>query len=73
MRSKQRAALKKLFSLPPHQVKPYYVFGIKAFLRRYTDICYQSALRMRPLGVKKWCSANVFSDTKQRYMRWKIC
>ena len=41
-RSKQRAALKKLFSLPPHltpsQIKPYYVSGTKIFLRRYKEI-----------------------------------
>ena len=25
------------------------------------------------LGAKKWCSANVFSDTKQKHVCWKIC
>ena len=46
----------------PHQIKPYYVFGTKTYgdIKKYTDICYQSASRMRLLGVKKWCSANVF-------------
>ena len=24
------------------------------------------------MGVKKWCSANVFSDTRQKYVCWKI-
>ena len=46
----------------PHQIKPYYVFGTNTYgdIQKYTDICYQSASRMRLLGVKKWCSANVF-------------
>ena len=36
--------------LTPHQTKPYYVFGTKLFLRRYTEIyrhllsnCYKNA------------------------------
>ena len=28
---------------------------------------------MRFLSVKKWCSANVFSNTRQRDVCWKIC
>ena len=39
---KQKAALRKLFSLPhpsPYQIKPYYVSGTKIFLRRYIEIC----------------------------------
>ena len=42
-------------------------------IQKYTDICFQSASRMQFLGVKKWCSANVFSDTKQKHLCWKIC
>ena len=42
-------------------------------IQKYTDICFQSASRMQSLGVKKWCSANVFSDTKQKNAGWKIC
>ena len=40
-RLKQRAALRKSFSLHPshpHQIKPYYVSGTKIFLRRYIEI-----------------------------------
>ena len=45
------------------------------FLRGYTeirDICIQNASRIQFLGVCKWCSVNVFSDTKQKYVCWKI-
>ena len=31
------------------------------------------AFKMQFLGVQKWCSANVFSDTKQKYVCWKNC
>ena len=46
------------------------------FLRRYTEInghllskCFKNAV----LGVKKWWSANVVSDTKQKHVCWKTC
>ena len=42
-------------------------------IQKYTDICFQSATRMQFFGVKKWCSPNVFSDTKQKHVCWKIC
>ena len=64
---KQRAALKKkLFSLPqlPPIPPPSKVFRTE----KYTDICFQSASRMRFLGVKKWSSANVISGTKQNHV-----
>ena len=32
-------------------------------------LCFQVQL----LGVKKGCSANIFSDTKQKHVFWKIC
>ena len=61
---------------PPHQIKPYCVSGTKIFFRRYREIsrhllskCFKNAF----LGVKKWCSANIFSDTKQKHVSWKIC
>ena len=66
----------------PHQIKSYYISGTKIFLQRYTDygdiqkytdICFQSASKMPFLAVQKWCSANVFSDTKQKRVCWKIC
>ena len=28
---------------------------------------------MQFLAIKKWCSANIFSDTKQKHVWWKIC
>ena len=28
---------------------------------------------MQFLGIKKWCSANIFPDTKQKHVCWKIC
>ena len=68
----------KLLSLSPthpHMIKSYYAFGTKLFLRRYTEIyghllsnCFMNAV----LGVKKRWNANVFSDTKQKYVCWKI-
>ena len=36
-----------------------------ALKKQNTDICFQIASRMQFLGDKKWCSANIFSDTKQ--------
>ena len=42
-------------------------------IQKYTDICFQSASRMQFLGVRKWCSANFFSDTKEKNFCWKIC
>ena len=32
--------------------------------QKYTDICFHSTSKMQCLDVKKWCSANVFSDIK---------
>ena len=58
-----------------YQIKSYYVFETKIFLRRYTEIhgiCFQSALRMEFLGVKKWWSATVFFDTKQNMFAGKF-
>ena len=75
-RFEQRAASRKLFSLPPpHQIRPYCVFEIKIFLGKYTKTyrhSLSSASRMNFLGVKKWCSTNVFSDTKLKYACWKF-
>ena len=77
-RSKQRAALRKLFSLPhptPHQIKPYYVFGIKIFLRRYIEIyrhllsiCFKNTV----LGRQEMVLNKYFSDTKQKHVCWKF-
>ena len=33
-------------------------------IQKCTDICFQSASRIQFLEVKKWCSANAFSDTR---------
>ena len=69
---------RKLFSLSPthpHQIKCYYVFGKKnsyGDIQKYTDICFQSTSKMQFLGVNKRCSANVFSNTKQNHVCWKI-
>ena len=55
-----------------YQIKSYYVFETKIFLQKYMEICFQSASRMEFLGVKKWCSATVFSDTKQNIFAGKF-
>ena len=80
MRPKPQAALRKLFSLPSIHSSPDKILlrlwnkNILADIQKHTDICFQSASRMQFLGVQKWCSANVFSDTKQeKHVCWKIC
>ena len=40
-------------------------------IQKYTGIWFQRAWRMQFLGVKKWYSANVFSDIEQKYVCWK--
>ena len=42
-------------------------------IQKYTENCFQSVSRMKFLGVKKWCSVDVFPNTKQKYVCWKIC
>ena len=68
-RQKERAAWRKLFSFnpPPSQAPPIFlVINIEI------DICFQIASRMQLLGVKKWCSANIFSDPRQKDVCWKF-
>ena len=83
-RLKQQIVLRKLFSLSPtnspplprDQIKFHCVSETNIFLRRCTEIyrhCYQSASIMQFLDVKKWCTANAFSDTKQKHVSGKIC
>ena len=80
-RSKQQATLKKLCSLPrPTPTIKKLVPSLEekfsdGDIQKYTDIyaCFQSASRMQFWGVKKWCSANLFSDTKQKRFCWEIC
>ena len=60
---------------PPHHIKSYYISGGKLShgdIQKYTDICFQSASRRQFLRVQKWCSANVFSDAKQKHVCCKI-
>ena len=42
-------------------------------MQKYADICFESTSRMQFWSVRKGCSANVFSDTKQQHNCWKIC
>ena len=60
---------------PPPSDKMLLIFG-KTFsygdIQKYTDICFQSTSKMQFLGVKKYCSANVFPDTKQKHVDWKV-
>ena len=79
-RVKQRAAFRKLFSLspthPPNQIKSYYSLEQKFYygdIQKYIDTYFQGGSRMQFLGVKKWCSVNVLSETKQNNVGWKIC
>ena len=58
-RPKQQAASMKLST----SLEQNFSEGI---IQKYSDICFQSTSRMQFLGVKKCCSANVFSDTKQK-------
>ena len=82
MRPKQRAALRKLFNLPPIRNSPPIKQNLTTSLeqkfsygniQKYTDVCFESATRMKFFGVKKRCSPNVFSDTKQKLVCWKMC
>ena len=80
MRPRQRAALRKLFSLPSisnslsirqnvtTSLEQKYFYGD---IQKYAEIYFQSALRIQFFGVKKWCSPKVFSDTKQEHVCWK--
>ena len=36
-------------------------------------LSFKLLLECSSWGVKKWCSGNVFSDTKQKHVCWKIC
>ena len=66
-RHKERAAWRKLFSFNPPPVRPPPIFLV---INIETDICFAS--RMQLLGVKKWCSANIFSDPRQKDVCWKF-
>ena len=76
-RSKQwKCKLRASLQPTPYQIKSSYVFGTKVFSRWYTEIykhllsrCFNNAV----LGIKKWYSANVFSNAKQKHVCWKFC
>ena len=84
MRSKQRAAYRKFFSLAPTPTSTPLSRPDKNLtksleqkisytdIQKYTDICFQSTSRMQFLGLKKWCSGNVFSGNKQKTLAGKI-
>ena len=72
--------MKQCYSLLKKQKKPFRFLqqgrrergrrGKTVFLMRYIEIfrhllskCFKNAV----LGVKKWCSANISSDNKQKY------
>ena len=42
-------------------------------IQKYTDICLQTASRMRFLGVKKGAVQMFFSHNKHKHVCWKIC
>ena len=80
MRLKQRAALRKLFSLlQTHSPQDKIILRLwnknfsNRYIQKYRDICFQSGSIMEFLGVQNWCSANVFSNTKQKHVCWEIC
>ena len=67
--------------LPPLTDKTDKIFNVSRSLeykfsygdiQKYIDICFQRTPRMWFLGVEKWCSANAFSDTKQKNVCWEI-
>ena len=78
-RPEQRAALRKLFSLPSTYPSPDKILlrlwnkNSRGNIQKYTDICFQSTSRMRFQGIKKSFCANVISDTKQKHVFWNIC
>ena len=68
MRPKQRASLRKLFSLPPISNPPP---SDKILLRPWKKKIWSYTEIYRQLLSK--CCPNVFSGTKQKYVWWKIC
>ena len=83
MSPKQRAAIRKLFSLPPthhQQIKSYFVSGTKIFLRRYREIyrhllskCFKNAVLGRQEIVQYRCffltaSRKIFAG---KFVKWE--
>ena len=55
----------------PYQIKAFYVSGTKLSnrdLQEYTAIYFPSTSKVQFLGMYKWCSANVFSDSNQKHV-----
>ena len=42
-------------------------------IQKYTDVCFQTASRMRLLGVKKGAVQMFFFHNKHKHVCWKIC
>ena len=76
------SCLKKIIQFPqkpqttPNQIKSYYIFGIKIFLQRYTEIyrhllpkCFKNTVFGRQEMVQRKC---LFWH-KQKHVCWKMC
>ena len=67
--------------LPHHFSKPDKIllrlwnkkFFYMEIYRNIQTFFFKSASGLQFSGVKKWCSADVFSDTKEKNVGWKIC
>ena len=74
--SNSEPPLRELFSLSKPD-KMLLRLWKKNFLRWYAEIyrhlLSKSFKNMQFLGMKNWCSANIFSDIKQKNVGWKIC
>ena len=74
---KQLAALMKLFCvLTTHSPSGKILLRLwkKTFFTEiYRNILTFAFKVLQELGVKKWWSANVVSDTKQKHVCWKTC
>ena len=71
---KKTSHLDEIIQPPPNHLPSERIL-LCLFVRRYTEInghllskCFKNAV----LGVKKWWSANVFSDNRQKHVCWKI-
>ena len=75
-RLKQRAALKKII-LPLHKKWNLTASQQQKFVteiyRNIQTFAFKVLQECSPWAFKKWCSGNVFSDTKQKNLGLKIC
>ena len=78
MRPKQRAALRKLFSLPqfptcPSSDKILVILWKNKFMEIYRNIQAFAFKVLQKCSSRNGAAQMFFSDTKQKHVCWKIC